>query len=153
MPVSKKRKKKKKKKTTSMVHNPYLEARERVTKKLEKSPYSQKIKYEQFEDSVSGLILEFGKDYIDQCLNKQDYHIIIPIIIICWNVSNFEEEERPALLEKFSEELDLSAFENDIQILIDRKIKKYSQYRYFVVQYDISFPNDDLHLEVASTKM
>lgn len=154
MPVSRKRKKKKphRHNRPAQTNSSNSYAMKRLENKLMDISHLKDYKIEKFKDSVSSLILDFGRDFIENCESKEDYLRIVPFVIICWNLGSMENEEQlEEAIQKITKELGAD-FEDYCRMLVDRKKIVYDEYKYFVVEYDISFPNDNLYLSVMSAK-
>ncbi|MCB0579772.1 MAG: hypothetical protein KDD10_10745, partial [Phaeodactylibacter sp.] len=68
--------------------------------------------------------------------------------------ANLPPEKREESIKQMVEELNAKEIEADIRSLIDRKVKFYGAYKYFIVDYVITMLEDgDIHLSVASTEV
>ncbi|MCO6475263.1 MAG: hypothetical protein J5I94_01510 [Phaeodactylibacter sp.] len=113
-----------------------------------------KIEHEGFEVKVSELILDYGADLIAHCKTESDYNKYVPFLIMCWNTAILPPEKREESIKQMVEELNAKEIEADIRSLVDRKVKFYGAYKYFVVDYIITMLEDgDMHLSVASTEV
>lgn len=107
----------------------------------------------EFEDSVSSLVLDFAADWIEECESKEMYFRVIPFVILCWNIGNAQDaQKREEGIQKIIDEMG-TAFTESCRMLVNRKFDFYNEYKYLVVEYDITSPNDNLYLTVVSAKL
>lgn len=91
------------------------------------------------KDKVPELIMEFIKDELEARTEQDEQREIINAGIACWNIGSFGE---PSDMEQRLEETmnTVSADEKlrqTMRNLFERKVKEYSQYKYFITDYDI----------------
>lgn len=157
MPVSRKRKKRKGgKKQASGRQRVIPDWNRKLLEKLRSSEVLKdvKVEHERFEVKVSELIMDYGADLIANCKTESDYNKYLPFLIMCWNTAILPPEKREESIKQMVEELNAKEIEADIRSLIDRKVKFYGAYKYFIVDYIITMLEDgDIHLSVASTEV
>ena len=155
MPTSRRRKKKKGGKSQGgrrQRSNPNMQ----LKKRLESSEMFKgaEVEYGTFGVKVSELILDFGADLLEECTTEADYKKYVPFLIMCWNMANLPEEEREDSIKTMVETLNAKEIEAYIRMLVDRKVKYYGDYKYFVAEYEITMlKGGDMHLSVASMEL
>ena len=108
-----------------------LKNRPNITEIGEKTPHKH---------NLPELIMEFIKDELEARTEQDEQREIINAGIACWNIGSFGEkkdmEERlTETLKKVSADEKL---EQTMRKLLERKVKNYSQYKYFITDYDIN---------------
>ena len=155
MPKSRSRKKKKKKpinyssqknRKTGLEKN-YSILKERIIKNQSEAEFKIGV----LPHLVSELILDFGKDYLESCVTDDDYKKTIVLLIASWNVASMPESKREKAIKELPVVMMLPIIEEEIRVLINRKISLYDDYKYFVKDYELSFDkNGDINFSVAS---
>jgi len=153
MPVSKNRRKKKKNRSLVKKKRVKTSPESRMMKKM-KGYGLENYEIGKFKDSVSELVLDFSHDLIERCISKEDYEKYIPFIIICWNIGNIEEEyKREEEIKRLLQQLQIKEIEEELRMLIKRKLEYYSEYKYAILNYDISYPEGKFYLVLASVRL
>jgi len=155
MPKSKNRRKKKKKpidyssqknRKTSLERDISI-AEKTMTKKYPET----KVKIVESEHSVSGLILDYGKVYINECITEDDCRKALALLIACWNIGSLPEDKREQALSGMLTAMPVDEIEDVIRDLIHKKVSFYDEYKYYVTDFELSFKGKDmLNLSVSS---
>lgn len=161
MPVSRKRrkaKKGKKNKVHSLSHwNAHSatqrEVENRMRKRALESDLNVSFESGLHKHSVSALVIEFGQDIIDMCYTKDDYLKFIPFIVVCWNLGNFNNEQRDKIDLKMLKIMDQVQIEEMMEFLIERKRSHYNEYKYLITDYEIIFEEGNPRLMVTSANL
>lgn len=112
------------------------------------------VEHGSFEVKVSELILDYGADLVAHCKTESDYHKYVPFLIMCWNTATLPPKKREETIKKMVKDLNVKEIEADIRALVDRKLKFYGGYKYFILEYEITMLEDgDMHLSVASIEV
>jgi len=105
------------------------------------------------------LVLDFLSQELAYCDTEEEERKLVSLGIICWNIGNFNKEQREeqiqSVLEGLSNEIGAAeGMEVIIRDLVNKKVKYFSKYRYIITSYDISLtPEGSLYLTVASSKI
>lgn len=158
MPVSKKRKKKKSKAQKHVFgRKPQKKTpnyNQKLAAKLKSREGFENIEVEQnlSKVKVSEVFLAYASDHIERCSSESEYRKFVPFLVMCWNLGNIkEEEQREKEIQTFIRKMGMQEIEEDIRILVDRKLRYYSEDRYHIVDYEITMLNKvDMHLSVAT---
>ncbi len=158
MPKSKNRKKKKKKPidySSQKNRKNTLERNNAILKKrMLQNAAESNLKIGKFKHSVSELILDYGKIYIDEYETETEVAKIIGLLIFGWNIGSIEESLREQALLNTLEKMNLIEIESFIRELVDRKITYYDEYKYIVTDYELSFGSTGgINLSVASAQV
>ena len=104
-------------------------------------------------EKISGVLLEFGSDYLPHSDDESAYREYFARCVIAWNLSFLNEDERQSSLIGVSSSYESSVraeIISDLIILIDRKLLLFGDDIRFVHDYELSFSNKDVSLSVAS---
>jgi len=173
MPKSKNRRKKKKKpidyssqknRKTSLEKTGYVSPRDKkvdlttdiavLKERIEKNHPELNIEVGEFEDSVSGLILDYGKIYLDKCITEERYSKAITLLIACWNIaaSNDEDKREQAII-RLANAIGSTETESLIRDLVNEKISFYDEYKYYITDFELRFVRNRPYLAVASAQL
>lgn len=153
MPVSRNRRKKKSGAKPNVNRQVMPIGDKRLLNKIQSSDIfkNTRIVKNAFGVKVSELILEYGEDLIEPCRTEEDFRKFVPFVILCWNTALLPEEEREKEIPVILKKLKVKEIEAGIRSLIDRKLKYYDQYKFFVGDHEITMLKDGgMHLSVAS---
>lgn len=156
MPVSKKRKTKKKKKNKKPLTHQSLQTAtySKLKQKITDIGIDATIYVNKTKEKVSGLILDYGKDFVSPDYEQSFNRKMIALLITCWNIGlriESAEEQTRQVIETLK--IEDEEMKNLIKMLVARKIMLYGQYKYFVIEYDLSFPNGALQLSVGAKEL
>jgi hypothetical protein len=102
---------------------------------------------------ISGVVLEFGSDYLPHSDDEPTYREYFARCVIAWNLSFLNEDERQSSLIGVSSSYESSVRAEiiaDLIVLIDRKLLLFGDDDRFIHDYELSFSNKDVSLSVAS---
>jgi len=160
MPTSRKRKKKTNKKKRHPSRNDVLDgAYNRMTQKMRKDGIKSRISRVPHKHRISELLMDFLSENYKTCTTEREERRLISLGIICWNIANFNKEQREEQLQQALDKIETDMGISDImepimRDLVNKKVKHYNKYKYLITNYDISYlPNGQLHLSVASAKI
>ena len=104
-------------------------------------------------EKISGVLLEFGSDYLPNSDDEPEYRECFARCVIAWNLSFLSEDQRQSNLIGVSSEYESSVRAEiiaDLIMLIDRKLVLFGADMRFVHDYELSFSDKDVSLSVAS---
>lgn len=89
--------------------------------------------------SVPDLIMEFIKDELEARTEQDEQREIINAGIACWNMGSFGEpgDMEQSLVETVKKVGADERLEQTMRKLLQRKVTDYSQYKYFITDYEI----------------
>jgi len=87
------------------------------------------------------------------CEDEKDYKKFASILIMAWNLGHFNDEEREHSFKEISKLLNPNEYRDIIDMLVSRKKMYYDEYKYFVMEYDITMVGDKPNLSVASVNL
>jgi len=174
MPKSKNRRKKKKKpidyssqknRKTGLEKTGYVSPRDKkiglargisvLKERIEKDHPETNLKIGKFEHSVSGLILDYGKHHLDQCITEDEYRTGIMLLIACWNIGLVSDKDKRAqAISKLVDDIcKAPEVEGTIKMLVKEKISFYNEYKYYVTDFELRFVKNRPYLSVASAQL
>ena len=104
-------------------------------------------------EKISGVLLEFGSDYLPNSDDESAYREYFARCVIAWNLSFLNEDKRNSSLIGLSSSYESSVRAGiiaDLIMLIDRKVTLFSDDVRFVHDYELSFSAKNVSLSVAS---
>lgn len=110
---------------------------------------------DQHKVKLSEIILELGKEWLDQANNKIEMENIITFTCTAWNIAVIlPPEEHEAEITRFIKAMKLKKIGNDvreiIRLIIDKKNRYYPDLNRPIVNYEFIGSGEDFHLNVAS---
>jgi len=142
MPTSRNNRKNNKKKKK---RHPDPNKRSLTARKIMESLKKQAVVHELGEKTphkhnLPKLIMEFIKDELEARTEQDEQREIINAGIACWNIGSFGEKEdmEKRLVETVGKVKGDEKLEQTMRKLLERKVTKYSQYKYFITDYDIN---------------
>lgn len=104
-------------------------------------------------EKVSGVLLEFGSDYLPHSGDEPAYREYFARCVIAWNLSFLGADQRQSGLIGASSSYESSVRAEviaDLIMLIDRKLLLFGDDMRFIHDYELTFSNRDVSLSVAS---
>lgn len=145
MPMSRNNKKKDKNKKKRHPNHKAVEISATDGKKIFENVKKQATVHELGEktphkDNLSEIIMAFIKDELEARTEQDEQREVINAGISCWNIACTEDEqEMEKQLQNTLSKIPISAeLEQSMRKLIERKVKHYSQYKYFIMDYEIT---------------
>ena len=127
------------------------------------------------DQKISEILLDFIEPYRQFANTDKALERLVAIGITAWNVSLFPEEQREEKLSQiaavvvvdgqslirrlvlkirvlvFGQSQEVDDFKQIVYELVDRKLQHYAAIRRFIVHYEFTQTDDDIHLLVMST--
>jgi len=149
MSASKKKKNGKKRKPTTN------DSKLLATLKALGIPENKVIRTSNHKYKVSALLGDFAIDFLQSSLDDTDYLHRVNLAALAWNLSLFVEEEREQSIQNLVEGYnDKKLAEKTLRALIKRKIKNYDEYKYLIIDTEVTFKgNDKVDITVDSLLM
>ncbi len=132
-------------------------------KKYKKCCYQQKFDFETTNNNVpkikiSEAILKISEPLIRKFPNRKRTTVIIDMAVAAWNMSLVSEDIREntenkivEILPKAVDAMGVALIVEQIDILIQRKIKYYNDVKFFIKSYKLFFNDEDqLTLDINS---
>jgi len=110
---------------------------------------------------ISEAILKISEPLISKFPKRERITVIIDMAVAAWNMSIIPEDDRGNIENKIVEimpkEVDaigLATIVEQIDMLIQRKVKHYNEIKFFIKSYNLSFSDDgQLNLDINSTHL
>ena len=109
-------------------------------------------------EKMSAVILDFASPYLVKSTSDEMSRNIITFAILAWNLAIYKERGmdeafqriHDEVLSSYSEEKGRQQFHNFLAQFLQRKQEYFAEHKSFILEYDISFPSDNIHLDVVS---
>ncbi len=110
-------------------------------------------------EKMSAVILEFARPMLDNATNDEMRRNTISFAILAWNLALYKEygndkayqELHDMVLSSHTDETKRQQFHHFLAMLLQRKREHFTDYKRFILESDISFNRDTIHLDVVST--
>jgi len=107
---------------------------------------------------ISEAILKISEPLISKYPKRERITVIIDMAVAAWNISLVPEEDRGnienKIVEMMPKEIDaigIATIVEQVDMLIQRKVKYYKELNYYIKSYDLSFKDDgQLTLDINS---
>ncbi len=108
---------------------------------------------------ISEAILEMAEPLLTKYPKREHITVLIDLAILAWNISLASGATREKIEDKVIElmpgeldAVDIASIVEQTDMLVERKNKLYSDIRYFIVSYNLSFDDDgQLTLDIDSS--
>ena len=105
---------------------------------------------------MSEVIVDFAKPLLDQAEGHESKEKAIGLAIVCWNLyllpKHQQKEERERVLQMFPEE-SVEVINGIIDSLLQTRTVYFHTFKKFIMDYEVFWRGDNLHLTVASTEI
>jgi hypothetical protein len=110
-------------------------------------------------EKMSAVILEFARPMLDNATNDEMRRNIISFAILAWNLALYKEYGKDEAFQKlhdlalsyYTEETRRQEFHYFLAKLLQRKHEAFADHKRFILEYEVSFSRDNIHLNVVST--
>jgi hypothetical protein len=110
-------------------------------------------------EKMSEVIMEFASPMLEKSTDDEMSRNIISFAILAWNLALHKERGNDAAyqelhdmaLSSYTDETGRQQFHHFLAMLLQRKREFFSDYKRFILDYELSFTRDNMHLDVVST--
>jgi hypothetical protein len=110
-------------------------------------------------EKMSEVIMEFASPMLDNSTNDEITRNIISFAILAWNLALHKERGNndayqglhDMALSSCTDEIERQQFHRFLTMLLQRKREYFADYERFILDYELSFTRDNMHLDVVST--
>ena len=110
-------------------------------------------------EKMSAVILDFARPMLNNVTNDDMRRNIISFAILAWNLALYKERGNDEAFQKLhdmalsshTDETRRQQFHHFLAKLLQRKREFFSDYKRFILDYELSFTRDNMHLDVVST--